>query len=169
MEVTPGRILDICICLYMKNLPPNFRQSIISLNFLHLFRITLCIHNCFDYNLYIYQFQLMHRLLDALKRIMEPPTKKKRPLSRRSVPLTVKTKPPSLLPKTTDEEIQNLEFFTNYCKQRNNFITYRSKLPDDFDLTFQSKYSNIQINATRSNNIHSFKSKSRKKKKKIKI
>ncbi|XP_029162095.1 cilia- and flagella-associated protein 100-like [Nylanderia fulva] len=82
------------------------------------------------------KFQLMHRLLDALKRIMEPPTKKKRPLSRRSVPLTVKTKPPSLPPKATDEEIQNLEFFTNYCKQRNNFVTYRSKLPDDFDLTF---------------------------------
>ncbi|XP_072763361.1 cilia- and flagella-associated protein 100-like [Anoplolepis gracilipes] len=81
------------------------------------------------------KFQLMHRLLDALNRIMEPPTKKKRPLSRRSMPIAVKTKPLLLLPKPTDEEIQYLTFFTDYCKH-NDFVTYRSKLPDDFDLTF---------------------------------
>ncbi|EFN60791.1 Coiled-coil domain-containing protein 37, partial [Camponotus floridanus] len=81
------------------------------------------------------KFQLMHRLLDALKHIMEPPSKKKRPLNRRSMPITVKTTPPSLPPKPTDEEIQYLTFFTDYCKH-NDFVTYRSKLPDDFDLTF---------------------------------
>lgn len=79
------------------------------------------------------QFQLMHRLLDALKRIMEPPAKKKRLLTRRSVPTTVKTKPLLLQPKPTDEEIQYLTFFTDYCKH-NDFVAYRSKLPDDFDI-----------------------------------
>lgn len=79
----------------------------------------------------------MHRLLNALKRIMEPPTKKKRLLSRRSVPITMKTKPPSLPPKPA-EEIQYLTFFTDYCKH-NDFVTCRSKLPDDFDLTFLNK------------------------------
>lgn len=89
----------------------------------------------------------MHRLLDALKRIMEPPTRKKRPLIRRSAPITTKTKPPSRLPKPTDEEAQYLAFFTDYCR-RDDFVTYRSKFPDDFDLTFQSKRDDIEIEAT---------------------
>lgn len=75
----------------------------------------------------------MHRLLDSLKRIMEPPKKKKRPLNRRSVPIALKIKPPSLALKPTDEEIQYLTFFTDYCKH-NDLITYRSKLPDDFGI-----------------------------------
>lgn len=80
----------------------------------------------------------MLRLLDALKRIMEPPSRKKRPLVRRSVPITTKTRLPSRLPKPTDEEVQYLTFFTDYCRH-DDFVTYRSKFPDDFDLTFQSK------------------------------
>jgi len=81
----------------------------------------------------------MHRLLDALKRLMEPPASKKRPLIRRSVPIITKLKPPLLSPKPTDEEIQYLTFFTDYCRLRDDFVTYRSKFPDDFNLTFQSK------------------------------
>ncbi|KYN44155.1 Coiled-coil domain-containing protein 37 [Trachymyrmex septentrionalis] len=85
------------------------------------------------------KFELMHRLLDALKRLMEPPASKKRPLIRRSVPIITKLKPPLLSPKPTDEEIQYLTFFTDYCRLRDDFVTYRSKFPDDFNLTFQSK------------------------------
>ncbi|XP_011698548.1 PREDICTED: coiled-coil domain-containing protein 37-like [Wasmannia auropunctata] len=93
------------------------------------------------------KFELMHRLLDALKRIMEPPTKKKRPLIRRSVPITAKMRLPSRLPKPADEEVQYLTFFTDYCK-RDDFITYLSKFPKDFDLTFQSKRDDIEIETT---------------------
>lgn len=85
----------------------------------------------------------MHKLLNALKRIMEPPRRKKRPLIRRSVPITTKTRLPSRLLKPTDEEVQYLTFFTDYCK-RDDFVTYRSKFPDDFDLTFQSKRDDIE-------------------------
>lgn len=98
---------------------------------------------CLNCNSHDCQFELMHRLLDALKRIMEPPTRKKRPLIRRSVPVTTKTRLPSRLPKPTDEEVQYLTFFSNYCK-RDDFVTYRSKFPDDFDLTFQSKRDDIE-------------------------
>lgn len=80
----------------------------------------------------------MHRLLDALKRIMEPPVRKKRPLIQRSMPAMLKVKPPSLPPEPTDEEAQYLTFFTDYCK-RDDFISYLSKFPDDFDMTFRSK------------------------------
>lgn len=87
----------------------------------------------------------MHRLLDALKRVMEPPVSKKRSLIRRSVPIITKMKPPPYLPKPTDEEIQYLTFFTDYCRLRDDFVTYRSKFPDDFNLTFQSKRDDIEI------------------------
>ncbi|XP_018314408.1 cilia- and flagella-associated protein 100 [Mycetomoellerius zeteki] len=91
------------------------------------------------------KFELMHRLLDALKRVMEPPVSKKRSLIRRSVPIITKMKPPPYLPKPTDEEIQYLTFFTDYCRLRDDFVTYRSKFPDDFNLTFQSKRDDIEI------------------------
>lgn len=84
------------------------------------------------------QFELMHRLLDALKRIMEPPARKKRPLVRRSEPVTARMRPPLRSPKPTDEEAQYLTFFTDYCK-RDDFVAYRTRFPDDFDLTFESK------------------------------
>lgn len=96
----------------------------------------------------------MHRLLDALKRIMEPPSRKKRPLIRRSVPITTKTRPPSRLPKPTDKEAQYLTFFTDYCR-RNDFVMYRSKFPDDFDLTFQSKRGDIEIEIATFNDVSS--------------
>lgn len=95
----------------------------------------------------------MHRLLDALKRIMEPSSRKKRPLIRRSVPITTKTRTPSRLPKPTDEEAQYLTFFTNYCK--NDFVTYRSKFSDDFDLIYQSKHGDIEIEAATFNDVSS--------------
>lgn len=95
----------------------------------------------------------MHRLLDALKRIMEPSTRKTRPLIRRSVPIMIKMRPPSLLPKPTDEEAQYLTFFTDYCK-RDDFVTYRSKFPDDFAFTFQSKR-DIEIEAATFNDVTS--------------
>ncbi|XP_012529142.1 cilia- and flagella-associated protein 100 [Monomorium pharaonis] len=99
------------------------------------------------------KFELMHRLLDTLKRIMEPPTKKKRPLIRRSVPITTKTRLPLRLPKPTDEEVQYLTFFTDYCKQ-DDFVTYRFKFPHDFDLTFQRKH-NIGIETAIFNDVSS--------------
>ncbi|XP_025073626.1 cilia- and flagella-associated protein 100-like [Pogonomyrmex barbatus] len=89
------------------------------------------------------KFELMHRLLDALQRIMDMPTRKKRPLIRRSVPIVTKIKPPLQPSKPTDEETEYCTFFTDYCK-RDDFITYRSKFPDDFDLTFQSKHNDIE-------------------------
>ncbi|KAL0118139.1 hypothetical protein PUN28_009069 [Cardiocondyla obscurior] len=89
------------------------------------------------------KFELMHRLLDALKRILEPPAKKKRPVIRRSAPITLKTRPMSRLLKPTDEEAQYLTFFTDYCRH-DDFVTYCSKFPDDFDLTFLSKRDDIE-------------------------
>ncbi|KYN11959.1 Coiled-coil domain-containing protein 37 [Trachymyrmex cornetzi] len=100
------------------------------------------------------KFELMHRLLDALKRVMELPASKKRPLIRRSVPIITKTKPPLHLPKPTEEEIQYLTFFTDYCRLRDDFVTYRSKFPDDFNLTFQSKRDDIE-NKTIFNDVSS--------------
>lgn len=96
----------------------------------------------------------MHRLLDALKRIMEPPRKKTRPLVRRSTPVAIKTKPPAVSPKPTTEEAQYLAFFTDYCK-RDDFVAYRAKFPDDFDLTFQSKRDDIDIETRISNDVSS--------------
>ncbi|XP_017884393.1 cilia- and flagella-associated protein 100-like [Ceratina calcarata] len=82
------------------------------------------------------KFELMHRLLASLKRVMEPPVTKRRPLMWRSTPRfqRAKAKPPP--PEPTEEEANYLTFFTNYCKQE-DFIAYRSLFPDDFDLTFQ--------------------------------
>ncbi|EZA61449.1 Coiled-coil domain-containing protein [Ooceraea biroi] len=97
------------------------------------------------------KFELMLRLLDELKRIMEPPPRKKRPLIQRSAPAALRAKPPSLPPQPTDEEAQYLTFFTDYCK-RDDFVAYRSKFPDDFDLTFQSKRrGDAEVEATTSN------------------
>lgn len=86
----------------------------------------------------------MHRLLDALKRIMEPPARKKRPLIQRSAPVVVKVKPPPVAARPTDEEAQYLTYFTDYCK-RDDFVAYRSEFPDDFDLTFQSRRVDTEI------------------------
>ncbi|XP_076391290.1 cilia- and flagella-associated protein 100 [Megachile rotundata] len=84
------------------------------------------------------KFELMHRLLDSLKRAMEPPIIKKRPLMWRSVPLgqRVKEIPAPLEP--TEEEKQYLAFFTEYCKDE-DFEAYRSLFPDDFDLSFEPR------------------------------
>lgn len=38
----------------------------------------------------------------------------------------------------TEEEMQYLTFFTNYCKTE-DFTTYRPQFPDDFDLTFKKQ------------------------------
>lgn len=89
----------------------------------------------------------MHRLLDALKRIMQPPTKKKRPLIRRSAATPFKAKLSTSPPRPTEEETVYLTFFTNYCK-RDDFQAYRSKFPDDFDLKFHRKCSDIQVELT---------------------
>ncbi|KOC69388.1 Coiled-coil domain-containing protein 37 [Habropoda laboriosa] len=84
------------------------------------------------------KFELMHRLLASLKRVMEPPVTKRRPLMWRSTPSIQRAKPIPPPPEPTDEETQFLTFFTNYCKQE-DFTTYRSQFPDDFDLTFQAR------------------------------
>ncbi|XP_024884861.1 cilia- and flagella-associated protein 100-like [Temnothorax curvispinosus] len=100
------------------------------------------------------KFELMHRLLDALKRIMEPPATKKRLLIRRSVPITTKARLPSRMPKPTDEEAQFLTFFTDYCG-REDFVAYRSKFPDDFDLTFRRKRDDIEAEVATFNDVSS--------------
>ncbi|XP_076657328.1 cilia- and flagella-associated protein 100 [Halictus rubicundus] len=84
------------------------------------------------------KFELMHRLLDSLKRVMEPPAIKSRPLVWRSEPATQRARATPPPPVPTDEEWQYLTFFTNYCHDE-DFTEYRVKFPDDFDLTFQSK------------------------------
>jgi len=94
----------------------------------------------------------MHRLLDALKRIMELPIKKKRPLVQRSTPIVLEEKPPSVALEPTDEEAQYLTYFTDYCDKRDDFVEYRSKFPDDFDLTFQTKH-NIKIGMSSMENL----------------
>lgn len=38
----------------------------------------------------------------------------------------------------TEEEMQYLTFFTDYCKTE-DFTTYRPQFPDDFDLTFKKQ------------------------------
>ncbi|XP_014489324.1 PREDICTED: coiled-coil domain-containing protein 37-like [Dinoponera quadriceps] len=84
------------------------------------------------------KFELMHQLLSMLKRIMQPPKAKKRPLIRRSAPIVTKAKlslPPA---EPTVQEMRHLAFFTDFCKCDNS-QTHRSKLPYDFDPTFQSK------------------------------
>nr|XP_012216499.1 PREDICTED: coiled-coil domain-containing protein 37-like [Linepithema humile] len=89
------------------------------------------------------KFELMHRLLDALKRIMEPPARKRRPLIRRSAPVVAKIKPPPVALKPTTEEAQYLAFFTDYCR-RDDFVAYRARFPDDFDLTFRRKRDDVE-------------------------
>lgn len=86
---------------------------------------------------------------------MEPPTKKKRPLVRRSTPIAKKIKPPPVSVKPTTEEAQYLTFFTDYCK-REDFVAYRARFPDDFDLTFRSKREiDIEAEAQTSNDVSS--------------
>ncbi|XP_053998659.1 uncharacterized protein LOC128887143 [Hylaeus anthracinus] len=84
------------------------------------------------------KFELMLRLLASLKRVMEPPTIKMRPLMWRSEPSSQRAKRIPPPPEPTDEEWQYLNFFSNYCKQE-DFATYRSQFPDDFDLTFRTR------------------------------
>lgn len=90
----------------------------------------------------------MHRLLDTLKRIMQPPIRKKRPLARRSVPIPPKAKPLAPAAHLTNEQIQFLVFFTDHCKSDDFEAAYRAKLPEDFDLTFQSRDVEPKIDAT---------------------
>lgn len=77
-------------------------------------------------------------MLASLKRAMEPPPEKMRPLMWRSIPKSQRLKEVPPPPEPTEEEMQYLTFFTSYCKQE-DFTTYRSQFPDDFDLTFQDK------------------------------
>ncbi|XP_043258569.1 uncharacterized protein LOC122400900 [Colletes gigas] len=92
------------------------------------------------------KFELMLRLLASLKRVMKPPAIKMRPLMWRSEPTTQRAKPKPPPPEPTHEEWQYLTFFTNYCKQE-DFTTYRSQFPDDFDLTFQHRRRNSSENS----------------------
>ncbi|EFN78819.1 Coiled-coil domain-containing protein 37 [Harpegnathos saltator] len=93
------------------------------------------------------KFELMHRLLSMLKRIMQPPKTKKRPLIRRSTPIATKTKLslPTLQP--TAQETRHLVFFTDFCKCDKS-EKYRAKLPDDFDFTFRSIPIDVQTEST---------------------
>nr|XP_034180476.1 uncharacterized protein LOC117604486 [Osmia lignaria] len=84
------------------------------------------------------KFELMHRLLASLKRAMEPPPIKRRPLMWRSIPTSQRIKETSRRLEPTEEEVQYLTFFTKYCKAE-DFVAYRSQFPDDFDLTFQPR------------------------------
>ncbi|XP_029045393.2 uncharacterized protein LOC114877241 isoform X2 [Osmia bicornis bicornis] len=84
------------------------------------------------------KFELMHRLLASLKRAMEPPPIKRRPLMWRSIPTSQRIKETSRRLEPTEEEVQYLTFFTKYCKAE-DFVAYRSQFPDDFDLTFQTR------------------------------
>ncbi|XP_003400861.1 uncharacterized protein LOC100647161 [Bombus terrestris] len=86
------------------------------------------------------KFELMQRLLVSLQRAIEPPPIKRRPAMRRSTPKTQRLKSIPPPPKPTEQEMQYLIFFTNYCKQE-DFTAYRDQFPDDFDLTFQDKCS----------------------------
>lgn len=90
----------------------------------------------------------MHRLLDALKRILQPPAKKELPLIQRSALASFVTKlPTSRHLQPTEEEATYLTFFTNYCK-RDDFQAYRSQFPDDFDLSFRNKPNNVRMELT---------------------
>lgn len=89
----------------------------------------------------------MHQLLSMLKRIMQPPKAKKRPLIRRSAPIVTKAKSLVPLPEPTTQETRHLAFFTDFCKCENS-QAYRSKLPDDFDPTFQGKDIDVQESTT---------------------
>lgn len=80
----------------------------------------------------------MLRLLDSLTRIMQRPIITKRQLKWRSKPIYEKTEKVASYAKPTEEEMQYLTFFTSYCKLE-DFAEYRSKFPDDFDLTFKAK------------------------------
>lgn len=89
----------------------------------------------------------MHRLLADLKRIMEPPVKKKRPLTPRSPPVVTWTRPEAVSPMPTSKEADYLAFFTDYCKHE-DFTEYRSEFSDDFDLTFRSKREDTETQVT---------------------
>nr|XP_050844610.1 uncharacterized protein LOC127061583 isoform X1 [Vespula vulgaris] len=88
------------------------------------------------------KFDLMLQLLDSLIRIMQRPIITKRQLKWRSEPIYKKVKKVASYAEPTEEEMQYLTFFTNYCK-REDFTKYRSKFPDDFDLTFTVKKEEI--------------------------
>ncbi|KAI4491877.1 hypothetical protein M0804_003269 [Polistes exclamans] len=88
------------------------------------------------------KFELMHQLLDALTRIMQMPIISKRQLKWRSTPIYEKMEKVASYVEPTEEEMQYLTFFTNYCKHE-DFTKYQSKFPDDFDLTFQTKEKQI--------------------------
>ncbi|XP_047345115.1 uncharacterized protein LOC124947255 [Vespa velutina] len=84
------------------------------------------------------KFNIMLQLLDSLTRIMKRPTITKRKLKWRSKPIYEKTEKVASYAEPTEEEMQYLTFFTRYCKHE-DFREYRSKFPDDFDLTFKAK------------------------------
>ncbi|KOX74378.1 Coiled-coil domain-containing protein 37, partial [Melipona quadrifasciata] len=84
------------------------------------------------------KFELMIQLLVSLQRAMEPLPIKRRPLMWRSIPRSQRLKSIALALEPTEEEMQYLIFFTDYCKQE-DFTAYRAQFPDDFDLTFQDK------------------------------
>ncbi|KAL2725169.1 coiled-coil domain-containing protein 38-like [Vespula squamosa] len=88
------------------------------------------------------KFDLMLRLLDSLIRIMQRPIITRRQLKWRSEPIFEKTKRVASYADPTEEEMLYLTFFTNYCK-RDDFTKYRTRFPDDFDLTFKVKKQEI--------------------------
>ncbi|XP_043280912.1 cilia- and flagella-associated protein 100 isoform X2 [Venturia canescens] len=88
------------------------------------------------------KFELMHRLLAALERIMEGPKPKPQRRKPRARAVSISSKPkeavvPEVQPPTEDE-MTFLNFFTNYCKL-DDPTKFESQLPDDFDLSFKSK------------------------------
>ncbi|XP_023289730.1 cilia- and flagella-associated protein 100-like [Orussus abietinus] len=89
------------------------------------------------------KFELMNRLLTALKRIMEPPKEKTRQRVFRSSPIKKKVKPIPPPPPPTTEELQYLTYFTNYCPQ-DDHNAFRSRFPDDFDLSFSRKRREVE-------------------------
>lgn len=80
----------------------------------------------------------MRQLLEALKRIMEPPMEKKRPLRWRSAPILREIKHKAANPKPTEEELQYLTFFTKYCA-KDDFLEYRSQFLDESRSKIDSK------------------------------
>ena len=80
----------------------------------------------------------MHRLLAALKRIMEPPKPRKRQLMCRSTPKQPKPKPVIQLPPLTEEEKTYLHFFTNFYP-RDDSNAFRDQFPVDFNNFFKAK------------------------------
>lgn len=83
----------------------------------------------------------MHRLLAALKRVMEPPKPKKRQLMRRSAPKQQKLKTVAPMPPPTEDERQFLNFFTNYCPQ-DDHNAFRAQFSDELNLLLKNKQCN---------------------------